>query len=175
MNILTNFIHYMANHGHNITQCNGIIWTSTGIMRLKNGCHNVRKSIFRTKSNRLFMCWIVLSTSDPFCNGHNRRWCLSNKFLPFRCFPDCHHWQSAVYLLNTIFAAYLAGFTTVHLSDTCQGLYSLSDKTSYCKISWSLEVSRFVFILFQSLWNLTGPSAAALSSCQSNSRAVRWL
>ena len=54
-----------------------------------------------------------------------------------------------------------------------QGLYSLSGKTSYCKISWSLEVARFGFRLFQSLWNLTGPSAAALPRCLSNFRAVR--
>ena len=42
------------------------------------------------------------------------------------------------------------------------GLYSLSGKTSYCKISWRLWVARFVFRLFQSLWNLTGPSAAII-------------
>ena len=41
------------------------------------------------------------------------------------------------------------------------GLYSLSGKTSYRKISWSLEPARFGFKLFQSLWNLTGTSAAA--------------
>ena len=56
-----------------------------------------------------------------------------------------------------------------------QGLYSLSGKTSYCKISWSLEVARFGFRLFQSLWNLTGPSAAALPRCLSNFGAVRLL
>ena len=36
------------------------------------------------------------------------------------------------------------------------GLYSLSGETSYRKISWSLEATRFGFKLFQSLWNLTG-------------------
>ena len=34
-----------------------------------------------------------------------------------------------------------------------QGLYSLSRKTSYHKISWSLEVARFGFRLFQLLFN----------------------
>ena len=43
-----------------------------------------------------------------------------------------------------------------------QGLHSLSSKTYYCKISWSLEATRFMFRLFQSLWNLTGTSAAVL-------------
>ena len=56
-----------------------------------------------------------------------------------------------------------------------QGLYSLSGKTSYRKISWSLEAARFGFKLFQSLWNLTGTSAALLPRCLSNFRAIRPL
>ena len=40
------------------------------------------------------------------------------------------------------------------------------------KISWSLEAARFIFRPFQSLWNLTGTSAAALSRCLSNFRAI---
>ena len=60
----------------------------------------------------------------------------------------------------------------VHLT---QGLYSLSGKTSYRKISWSLEATRFGFKLFQSLWNLAGTSAALLPRCLSNFRAIRPL
>ena len=56
-----------------------------------------------------------------------------------------------------------------------QGLYSLSGKTSYPKISWSLEAARFGFKLFQSLWNLAGTSAALLPRCLSNFRAIRPL
>ena len=56
-----------------------------------------------------------------------------------------------------------------------QGLYSLSGKTSYRKISWSLEAARFGFKLFQSLWNLAGTSAALLPMCLSNFRAIRPL
>ena len=56
-----------------------------------------------------------------------------------------------------------------------QQLYSLSGKTSYGKISWSLEAARFGFRLFQSLWNFTGTSAAALRRCLSNFRALRLL
>ena len=61
--------------------------------------------------------------------------------------------------------------------DICKdmGLYSLSGKTSYRKISWSLEAARFGFQLFQSLWNLAGTSAALLSRCLSNFRAIRPL
>ena len=42
------------------------------------------------------------------------------------------------------------------------GLYSLSGKTSYRNISWSLEAARFGLRFFPSLWNLTGTWAAAL-------------
>ena len=56
-----------------------------------------------------------------------------------------------------------------------RGLYSLSGKTSYRKISWSLEAARFGFKLFQSLWNLAGTSAALLPRCLSNFRAIRPL
>ena len=55
------------------------------------------------------------------------------------------------------------------------GLYSLSGKTSYRKILWSLEAARFGFKLFQSLWNLAGTSAALLPRCLSNFRAIRPL
>ena len=40
------------------------------------------------------------------------------------------------------------------------------------RISWSLEGARFGFKLFQSLWNLTGMSAAALPICLSNFRTM---
>ena len=64
-----------------------------------------------------------------------------------------------------------------HISknSTFQGLYSLIGKTSYRKISWSLEAARFGFKLFQSLWNLAGTSAALLPRCLSNFRAIRPL
>ena len=51
------------------------------------------------------------------------------------------------------------------------GLYSLSGRTSYRKISWSVEAARFMFRLLQSLLNLTGISAAALP----NVRAIESL
>ena len=55
------------------------------------------------------------------------------------------------------------------------GLYSQRGKTSYRKISWSLEAVRFGFKLFQSLWNLAGTSAALLPRCLSNFIAIRPL
>ena len=56
-----------------------------------------------------------------------------------------------------------------------QGPVSISDKTSYCKISWSLEAARLVFIIVRSLWNLIGTSAALLPMCLSNFKAMRKL
>ena len=69
-------------------------------------------------------------------------------------------------------------FISQHLMSSPQfflGLYSLSGKTSYRKISWSLEAVRFGIKLFQSLWNLAGTSAALLPRCLSNFRAIRPL
>ena len=40
--------------------------------------------------------------------------------------------------------------------DWYQGLVSISNKMSYCKILQSLGATRFVFRIVQSLWNLTG-------------------
>ena len=40
------------------------------------------------------------------------------------------------------------------------GVYSLSGKTSYRQISWSLEATRLAVIMIVSLWNLTSISAA---------------
>ena len=53
-----------------------------------------------------------------------------------------------------------------------QGPVSISDKTSYRKISWSLNAARFVFRIVRSLWNLTGTSAALLPTCQLNFAAI---
>ena len=51
-------------------------------------------------------------------------------------------------------------------------LYSLSGKTSYRQISWSLEAARLDVAMVVSLWNLTGTSAAALPRYLPNFRAI---
>ena len=50
---------------------------------------------------------------------------------------------------------------------------SISEKTSYRKISWSLEAARFVFRIVRSLWNLTGTSAALPPMCLSNFKTIQ--
>ena len=52
------------------------------------------------------------------------------------------------------------------------GLYSLSGKTSYRQVSWSLEATRLDVMIIVSPWNLTGISAALLPMCLSNFRAI---
>ena len=54
-----------------------------------------------------------------------------------------------------------------------QGLYSLSSKTSYRQISWSLEATKLDVLMIVSLWNLTGISAALLLRCLSNFRTIK--
>ena len=49
-----------------------------------------------------------------------------------------------------------------------QGFYSLSGKTYYWQISWSLEAARFDVVMIVSLWNLTGISEALAVKFQSD-------
>ena len=58
------------------------------------------------------------------------------------------------------------------LSFVIQGLYSLSRKTSYRQISWSLEAARLDVAMVVSLWNLADTSAAALPRYPPNFRAI---
>ena len=53
-----------------------------------------------------------------------------------------------------------------------QGLYSLRGRTSYRKISWSLEATRLDVIMLVSLWNLTSIAAALLPRCLSIFRVI---
>ena len=61
-----------------------------------------------------------------------------------------------------------------HIDPVSQGPVSISDKTSYRKMTWSLEAARFVFRIVRSLWNLIGTSAALLPMCISNFKAMRY-
>ena len=54
-----------------------------------------------------------------------------------------------------------------------QGPVSISETTSFHKISSSLEAARLVSRIVRSLWNLTDTSAALLPMCLSNFKAIR--
>ena len=58
-------------------------------------------------------------------------------------------------------------------SEDTLGPASISDKTSYRKISWSLNAARFVFGIVRSLWNLTGTLTALLPMCLPNFKVMR--
>ena len=64
---------------------------------------------------------------------------------------------------------YQRGFTGI---EVIHGLYSLSGKTSYRQISWSLEAARLDVAMVVSLWNLTGTSAASLPRYLPNFTAI---
>ena len=63
-------------------------------------------------------------------------------------------------------------FTQHILRPSDQGLYSLSGKTSYRQISWSLEAARMYVAMVVSLWNLTGTSVSVLPRYVPNFRAI---
>ena len=105
---------------------------------------------------------------------HGSCWHSNRSYLQDRTnFHRSRAWQIVLILIT---GEWIKGFLfdRVMMSST-KGLYSLSCKTSYRKISWSLEAARFRFKLFQSLWNLAGTSAAALPRCLSNFRAILLL
>ena len=58
------------------------------------------------------------------------------------------------------------------LTHILQGLYSVSGRVSYHKISGSLEAAILDVIMIVSLWNVTGISAALLPRCLSNFEAI---
>ena len=73
------------------------------------------------------------------------------------CRPGSEHWMYLCWTVSNL------------------GPVSISEKTSFRKISSSLEAARFVFRIVRSPWNLTGTSesAAVLPMCLSNFRAIR--
>ena len=117
-----------------------------------------------TKFQHWFRSW--LDTDQATSHYRNQGWLdyrriyVSLGFNEFKLHTTRDRWASLQYLMTVC---------------NMQGLYSLSGKTSYCKISWSLETARFGFGLYQSLWNFTGTSAALLPRCLSNFRAIRLL
>ena len=50
------------------------------------------------------------------------------------------------------------------------GLYSLSGRTSYRNISWSLEAAKLDVIMIESLWNLTSQQCCCWGACQISER-----
>ena len=60
----------------------------------------------------------------------------------------------------------------LYFTSGLHGPVSISVKTSYRKISWSLEAARLAVQIIASLWNMTGTPTAVLPRCLSNFRAI---
>ena len=86
------------------------------------------------------------------------------------------HETQIITSLSQCAAQSLATCLRGHCLQMCgnQGSVSISDKTYYRKISWSLDAARFVFRIVRQLWNLTGTSAALLPTWLSNFTAIRY-
>ena len=86
-------------------------------------------------------------------------------------FPVCAtYWDIFQVLGNTLYRTrILCGYDTLII---LMDIYSLSGKTSYRQISWSLEAARLDGAMVVSLWNSTGTSAAALLRYLPNFRAI---
>ena len=104
--------------------------------------------ITRTRNSQgKFSLYIACSVENWGCGfaGHQRVW----------------HWQIKIILRVLV----------PTIRDL--GPVSISDKTSYRKISQSFEAERFVFRIVRWLWNLAATSAALLPRSLSNLKAIR--
>ena len=116
-------------------------------------------------SRYLYQCWHVISEVE---------WHSSDSIFARDTVAINHQNQLENYLYKILFKSplgvyYTGGFSAMIAK---QGLYSLSGKTSYRQISWSLEAARLDVVMVVSLWNLTGTSAAALPRYLPNVRAI---
>ena len=82
---------------------------------------------------------------------HNAAICIDCMFLCMSFFIDCCVYADQIEI---------------------PGLYSLSAKTYYRQISWSLEAARFDVLIIVLLWNLTEISAAMLPRGLSNFKEI---
>ena len=114
---------------------------------------------------------------DVLVSSHDGviKWKRFSRYWPFvrgirlTTASDAELWRIFFYLrLNKREAADLKRHR-IHYDVTvmhCQGPFSISDKGSYLKILWSLEVARMVISIVLSIWFLTSASAALLSKHQ---------
>ena len=99
---------------------------------------------------------IIMQDCSRALNTHGKR---LSKFL------------SGIFCRSCVQLQLFFGLFSIFFFCRIQGLYSLSGKTSYRQISWSLEAARLDVIIIAPLWNLTGTSAALLPrGCQISER-----
>ena len=79
-------------------------------------------------------------------------------------------WYGNKWVFNSLINQHVITITCISYDNL--GPVSISEKTSFRKISSSLEATRLVLWIVVSLWNLTGTSATQLPKCLSNFRAI---
>ena len=103
-------------------------------------------------------CFPLLISTDDSNNSHQRKM--------YSKWPKSKSVSKLLWLILLWLYSPLLWIHARHLSIlygvALLGLYSVSGKTSYRKISRSLEAARFEFKLLLSFWNLTDTLAAAL-------------
>ena len=166
MNTFTMLYFYMRNFLPSlITIC---------IFQCRQSVSNFAKC-FPCSGGKLSVCWLLVYQM-PFCDKAQQNRRLRGAWTFF-----CN--QILLILINGLcvvnFRLNSGKKTLPHLCITwhfhhrllvfCQGPVSICDKTSYRKISWSLDATRFVFRIVRSLWNLT----ALLPMCPPNFKAMR--
>ena len=100
---------------------------------------------------------MLCSEKTDMMNGSYAQNTINLPFLP----------MSAIHYKGWLNDIFTSNDCIVVCSKIHQGFYSLRGRRYYHKIWRSFEAARFGFILFQSHWNLTGTSAAALPRCLS--------
>ena len=123
---------------------------------------------------RLIWCWIAHTIFSKLWPGHPgiiQIHTISAMWYPFR--PMSY---SYIYIIcSNIFLQNVSGT----MSEKCYifpwhqpGFYSLSRKTYYRQIPWSLEATELDVIMIVSLWKLTGIPSAVLPKCLPNYIAI---
>ena len=142
-------------------------------MPYTEGCHsNARAQLLKAVRWILYLLvwlwknkWNMLTffaKKDPYV------WCSGNRFIRRRDerYSALHSWPNASYKINLWWQdmniSLQKDLPLTRCIDslvrlfwqiiTCQGLYSVSSKTSYRMISWSLEGNSLDFKPFQSIW-----------------------
>ena len=131
-----------------------------------------QKDLFANMENRWKWLWVWLCRSTCTWWAESLKTVLSNAWWA----TEVQTWDSIALkgqpaLVCSCSDCFYCSFCSF-FSKKQQSLYSLSGKTSYRQISWSLEATRLSVIMIVSHWNLTGISAALLPRCLSNFRAI---
>ena len=92
------------------------------------------------------------------------------------CFVFYCYWEKSSISISQNPEKYPDEYYTIplHFCSGNQGPVAISEKTSHCKISQSIEAVSFVFRNVRLLWNFTSTSAGLLSMCVTNIKAM-WL